>query len=88
MPHFAGKLFHQEVESEHIAATFSGTDDSVTHDSTPNIPFRKIPLAFNYYIRIFKPPDAIIVSVYFSNNVKGCLICENTIRMSAHMRDL
>ena len=59
-----GKLFHQGVEVQHTAATCP-TDDSIMRDPTPNIPFRGIPLVFNYVTRIFRPPDATIVSVFF-----------------------
>ena len=76
-PHLAGKLFCHELRytiqlqhiqvrvcSDHVLSKTIGTDDFVTHDPTPNIPFRRIPLVFNYDMRIFQPPDATTVTVY------------------------
>ncbi|KAJ4440170.1 hypothetical protein ANN_08308 [Periplaneta americana] len=43
------RMAHQQTSKE------IGTNDSVTHDPTPNIPFRGIPLVFNYDTWIFRP---------------------------------
>ena len=41
------------VYSDRILSKKIGTDDSLTHEPTPNIPFRGIPLVFNYGLRLY-----------------------------------